>query len=1542
MAKDVVIIPASGSQSFRNNTIEKASIFIDNSDSLIISGSTISISSPNMVEIGAGGGDLYVGDGINPTNIIFEQNGSIKGVDSGGVTLTLGSPSTDLRLLGTPLAPTAVAGTNTFQIATTAFIANSISNLGLGALATLSSIDLTTGTSATTLIVSSSNGTNAILPAATTTVAGVLTGVDKLKLDGISANSRTGTVTSVATSNGTGISVTGSPITTSGTLTITNTAPNVSTNLTTTTAATTVTVNSSDGTNALIPAATTTVAGVLTGTDKLKLDGIAAGATNVTNTNQLTNGAGYITGYTESDTLASVVSRGNTANGGIVIEGSVASGGTNFAGYRNGGDNLVLKGNASGVSGIFFQSEKDGVNINHPSDFGYIQYHAYGIDGTTGESNKLIIGVANDSTDTVVLQSPYINGVKISYLNATNGTGSTEATVWHVDNLTNLNQLTNGPGYSTTNGTVTSVATTNGTGISVTGGPITTSGTLTITNTAPNVTTNLSTTTTATTVTVNSSDGTNATLPAATTTVAGVQTGADKLKLDGIASGAQVNVATNLGYTTAASTGTVTSSTGTNSTLPAATTSLAGLLTGTDKTKLDGIASGATANTNTGTVTSVATANGTGITVTGGPITSTGTLTITNTAPNVTTNLSTTTAATTVTVNSSDGTNALIPAATTTIAGVLTGADKGKLDGIAAGATANTGTVTSVATAGGYQGLTLTGGPITTSGTITLGGAPTGTWPISISGTATKIENTVVGTVFTELVRGNMADNDQFRIGVGGTASNQGYVEIATADDGTEPIYVRQYSGVFTTIVKSATLLDGSGNTSFPGTISSNGTLLTGNTGTVTSVATTNGTGITVTGGPITTSGTLTITNTAPNVTTNLSTTTTATTVTVNSSDGTNATLPAATTTVAGVLTATTQGIAGVKTFTNGFIDEVTNIGKITTPYEVIATGAWALPIGSSRFIQPTSVGGTGEPGYWFTTGRRDTGGGYSGILTSFSNTNSYIGNATTSGANPTWNKILTDSNFIAGTNYQTPLSNLAFTNVNNNFSVAQTFASSITATDGRFSGNVGIGTTNPSEKLDVAGTILSTKNVINNFGGGSALDLVFSGVTVGEVRTRDYDLLVGTPTGGAQALAFQTNGIERARFANSTGNLLIGTTTDNGSKLQVTGAATFASSITATDGIFSGNVGIGVTNPISKLEVLTNFKIRNPSELNTRFNFGWTNSNSIAYLDAYNFSTGTRPSVAIQPDGGNLLIGTTADNGSKLQVAGAATFSSNVTANGGFRSSGDSFTQNAGGLFFNGVGSFGSGILSDTAGTALKLQSGGGVALLLEANRAATFNSIVTANGGQTVVLNGSNGSVTFGANQGGGGVIKYNSNGNLDIIPRSGYSTTFASSIVIAGDISGDGSATLKTYWGGAYGGGFQIKTDGATVDRYSRFGMISNSKQWVGGMIINNDTSATFTSSVTATAFFGPSDMRLKTLVEKVHTNSVANISEISYLWKDESMGKRIQVGYDASVVKEHMPNAVNTDAKGMLSVNYIQVLVAKVAALEEQVKKLQNGI
>ena len=60
--------------------------------------------------------------------------------------------------------------------------------------------------------------------------------------------------------------------------------------------------------------------------------------------------------------------------------------------------------------------------------------------------------------------------------------------------------------------------------------------------------------------------------------------------------------------------------------------------------------------------------------------------------------------------------------------------------------------------------------------------------------------------------------SDYWRIGGSGSGNN-GWAEIATADDGNEPIYVRQYTGVFSSVVRTLTLLDGSGNTTFPGNV---------------------------------------------------------------------------------------------------------------------------------------------------------------------------------------------------------------------------------------------------------------------------------------------------------------------------------------------------------------------------------------------------------------------------------------------------------------------------------------------------------------------------------------------------------------------------------------------------------------------------------------------------------------------------------------------------------------------------------------------------
>lgn len=102
-----------------------------------------------------------------------------------------------------------------------------------------------------------------------------------------------------------------------------------------------------------------------------------------------------------------------------------------------------------------------------------------------------------------------------------------------------------------------------------------------------------------------------------------------------------------------------------------------------------------------------------------------------------------------------------------------------------------------------------------------------------VATTAWKVSATVTGTNSADLVTGTMADNDLFRIRVGGSASNSGWVELATADDGTEPIYVRQYTGGFANVARTLTLLDDSGNSTFPGTINalSGGVTVSGESG---------------------------------------------------------------------------------------------------------------------------------------------------------------------------------------------------------------------------------------------------------------------------------------------------------------------------------------------------------------------------------------------------------------------------------------------------------------------------------------------------------------------------------------------------------------------------------------------------------------------------------------------------------------------------------------------------------------------------------------
>jgi hypothetical protein len=197
---------------------------------------------------------------------------------------------------------------------------------------------------------------------------------------------------------------------------------------------------------------------------------------------------------------------------------------------------------------------------------------------------------------------------------ANGGTGQTTANA--AFNALAPSQTGNTGKYLTTNGTdtswatnplgtVTSVAATAGTGISITGSPITTSGTLNITNTAPDQT-----------VSIASGTGISATgtYPAFTVANTGV-----------------TSAVAGTGISVSGSTGAVTIT----NTAPDQTVAL----TGAGTTVVTGTYPNFTitsTDSTTGTVTSVAATAGTGISVTGSPITTSGTLNITNTAPDQT------------------------------------------------------------------------------------------------------------------------------------------------------------------------------------------------------------------------------------------------------------------------------------------------------------------------------------------------------------------------------------------------------------------------------------------------------------------------------------------------------------------------------------------------------------------------------------------------------------------------------------------------------------------------------------------------------------------------------------------------------------------------------------------------------------------------------------------------------------------------------------------------------------------------------------------
>ena len=185
---------------------------------------------------------------------------------------------------------------------------------------------------------------------------------------------------------------------------------NATTNLGVSTATGSVTVTSSSGNNATINEATGSAAGVMSTAQHNKLDGIASGATNVTNTNQLTNGAGFLTSVSTSDIDNSAITTDKLNNSAVTT-----------AKINNSAVTTDKLNNSAVTTG---KINNDAVTLAKIENF---------------DSGRIMGRLASGSGDCSQLTAASVRTI----INVADG----------ATNVTNTNQLVNGAGFITSSGT---------------------------------------------------------------------------------------------------------------------------------------------------------------------------------------------------------------------------------------------------------------------------------------------------------------------------------------------------------------------------------------------------------------------------------------------------------------------------------------------------------------------------------------------------------------------------------------------------------------------------------------------------------------------------------------------------------------------------------------------------------------------------------------------------------------------------------------------------------------------------------------------------------------------------------------------------------------------------------------------------------------------------------------------------------------------------------------------------------------------------------
>ena len=110
------------------------------------------------------------------------------------------------------------------------------------------------------------------------------------------------------------------------------------------------------------------------------------------------------------------------------------------------------------------------------------------------------------------------------------------------------------------------------------------------------------------------------------------------------------------------------------------------------------------------------------------------------------------------------------------------------------------------------------------------------------------------------------------------------------------------------------------------------------------------------------------------------------------------------------------------------------------------------------------------------------------------------------------------------------------------------------------------------------------------------------------------------------------------------------------------------------------------------------------------------------------------------------------------------------------------------------------------------------------------------------------------------------------------------------------------------------------------------------WIGYTADQGAYALQVNGAVYASAYYESSDERLKN-ISIVHESD--NFGAIEFAWKDGRDAKH-HWGYSAQAVQKWLPDAVNENNDGYLTVDYNQAHTFKIQKLEDEIKQLKEQL